>query len=72
MGVSGLLHAPADLPQHKEPLVPIGYHSRSQACEKENNLWPLSGIELRFFGPPAGNQSHSGAPISRYADMLSP
>jgi hypothetical protein len=43
--VSGRLHAPAALPQEKEPPVPIGPQSRSGHGGEEKNSQPSPGIE---------------------------
>jgi hypothetical protein len=45
MGVSGQLHAPAALPQGKEPPVHSGLQSRSGYGGEEKNSKPPSGIE---------------------------
>jgi hypothetical protein len=58
MEVSGQLHAPAALPQHKGLPCPLnrrlgGPPNRSGWTEEEKNLLPLPGIELRFLHPHA-------------------
>ena len=74
MEASGELHTPAVLPLAKERPVPIEQVAgsiRSQSFGEEINFLPLSGIEPRFLGHPAGSLitnrlSHPGSLLRKY------